>query len=139
MLKEKVHEYVETIKDAWQKAKGFFGLGGKSTVTVQGANANGGSQANGPVSSIAGPSRVQTLVRQAGAPETGNMGGPQGRFFGAPSHHSTHTSTHTTSITGTQITVVSNDPEKAGQSVKEALQPSHTRTSLRNAQSGVLA
>lgn len=114
LLGEKVDEYVKKVEGAWQKVKGFFGFGDSPGASVIQQGAAGGGSASGTA-----------------------LGAPS-RLMGMPSHSSASNSTVHNTITGTTVNVYSPDADKAGQSVKEALQPAHTRTSIRNAQSGVL-
>jgi hypothetical protein len=118
ILKEKVNEYLDAIKNAWQKAKEFFGLGsGSATATViqQGVAAGGGLPGSSP-------------------------GGAPSGVMGVPSGNNVRSHTVQQSIGSVNIHLPSTDPSKAGQAVKEVIDPMRgTRTLIRNSQSGVLA
>lgn len=131
--KNKVMGYIDAVADAIKKAGEFLGL------------SNGSVNVNGNLTAQAAPTNLAASVAQSPAMNGNPMGdatgipamqsGVLGKAAGGNSSNSTTTTTSTT-ISGTVVNINSNDPAKAGESVRQALQD-QTKRSIRNNQSAV--
>ena len=108
----KVQDFIKMISGAIEKVGAFFGMqGGQVDFNATADSINAGGASSGP--------------------------GASGGVIGSAGSSTTNTtSTQTTQITGTQITVNSPDPLKAGEMVKKELDDMNKRAT-RNGQSGV--
>lgn len=136
--------FVDMIVGAVSKVTQFFGLtNGKSTVTAAQAPASPATTAPATMaalSQIPGLAPASTPngsvpVPFSASPQSAALA-PSGGVLGAGSNVRTSTVSNSTTISGTQITVQSPDPARAGESVVDALDRMN-RQNIRNGQSAV--
>lgn len=128
--KAKVMGYIDAVTAAIGKVGELLGMSGKSIsleAAAQGGNAMGdNSYGQSPLeAAIAGSS---------GMPPSLPSSGVLGRAAQGGNSTANTTTTDTTNITGTVVNINSNDPAKAGESVREVFQ-NQIKRSVRNGQS----
>ncbi len=152
--KANVMAFIDGVTTAIGKVGELLGLSGKNIsveTSVQGGNAMGdNSYGASPIADAAvAQTPAMTPLAKAVAQTPAMSGAPvsnqavntpltQGGVLGKAANNvntaNTTTSTDTTNITGTVINVTSNDPAKAGESVREAFQ-NQIKRATRNGQS----
>ncbi len=137
--KANVMAFIDGVSAAIGKVGELLGLSGKKIsveTSAQGGNAMGDtSYGPSPMAAVIADTPAMTGVADTQQKNVPAMTGILGRAAnGNTSTASTTTTTDTTTITGTVVNITSNDPSKAGESVREALQ-SQIKRSTRNGQS----
>jgi hypothetical protein len=138
--KANVMAFIDGVKTAINKVGELLGMSGKNIsveTSAQGGNAMGDNSygASPLVEAIANtPAMTGAPVAAQNTSAPMAQGGILGRAANSVSNASTTNNSENTTITGTVVNINTNDPAKAGESVREAFQ-NHTKRSIRNGQS----
>lgn len=136
--KANVMAFIDGVTTAIGKVGELLGMSGKSIsveTAAQGGNALGdNSYGLSPLAGAIANTPAMTGAPQATQQSSPAMTGVLGRAANVSNSNANTTNSDTTNITGTVVNITSNDPAKAGESVREALQ-NQTKRSIRNGQS----